>query len=211
VRNGDIYVADTLNNRIRRIDHATGLIHTVAGNGETGAESTGDGGPATSAHLFMPSDVAVAGNGDIYIADMHHNRIRKVDAKSGIITTVAGNGSFGAAGDDAPATQASLAGPSGIALAEDAGGNVQMIFIADYYNALVRVVESDGIIRNLSDEGRLVLGAPSRVAFDPLKSRLYIADSSNNQIVAVDIPKSTARPRLVPPARFGSTPVRKGA
>jgi GT2 family glycosyltransferase/sugar lactone lactonase YvrE len=211
VPNGDIYIADTLNNRIRQIDHATGLIHTVAGDGETGAESTGDGGPATNAHLFMPSDVAVARNGDIYIADMHHNRIRKVDAKTGIITTVAGNGSFAAAGDDGPATLASLAGPSGIALAEDAQGNVQMIFIADYYNALVRVVESDGTIRNLSDEGRLVLGAPSRVAFDPLRSRLYIADSSNNQIVAVDIPRSTARPRLVPPTRFGSAPVRKGA
>jgi sugar lactone lactonase YvrE len=185
------------------------LIHTVAGDGDTGAASTGDGGPATGAHLFMPSDVAVARNGDVYIADMHHNRIRKVDAKTGIIATVAGDGSFGAAGDDGPATQASLAGPSGIALAEDAAGRVTMIFIADYYNALVRVVESDGIIRNLSDEGRLVLGAPSRVAFDGSRSRLYIADSSNNQIVAVDIPKNTARVQLVP-RRLTAAPAKKG-
>ena len=207
---GDIYIADTLNNRIRKIDHTTGLIHTVAGDGETGATGpTGDGGPATSAHLFMPSDVAVARNGDIYIADMHHNRIRKVDAKTGIITTVAGNGTFGPAGDDGPATQASLASPSGIALGEDAAGNVTMIFIADYWNGLVRVVESSGTIRNLSDEGRLVLGAPSRVAFDSLKSRLYIADSSNNQIIFVDIPKSTARPQLVP-RRFAPPSVKKG-
>src|SRR5262249_34993990 len=156
-------------------DNRTGLISTVAGDGTTGDQTTGDGGPATSAHLFMPSDVAVARNGDIYIADMHHNRIRKVDARTGIITTVAGNGSFGATGDDGPAIEASLAGPSGVALAEDAAGRVTMIFIADYYNALVRVVESDGIIRNLSDEGRLVLGAPSRVAFDASKNRLYIA------------------------------------
>jgi GT2 family glycosyltransferase/DNA-binding beta-propeller fold protein YncE len=209
VANGDVYIADTLNNRIRKIDHATGMIHTVAGDGDTGAQSAGDGGPATSAHLFMPSDVAVARNGDIYIADMHHNRIRRVDAKTGIIMTVAGDGSFGAAGDDGPATQASLAGPSGIALGEDAAGRVTMIFIADYYNALVRVVEADGTIGNLSDEGRLVLGAPSRVAFDSTRNRLYIADSSNNQIVAVDIPKNTARVQLVP-RRLAPAPVKKG-
>jgi hypothetical protein len=101
------------------------------------------------------------------------------------------------------------AGPSGIALAEDAAGRVEMIFIADYYNALVRVVESDGIIRNLSDEGRLVLGAPSRVAFDAPTNRLYIADSSNNQIVAVDIPQNTARVQLVP-RRFVRSPAKKG-
>ncbi len=205
--NGDIYIADTLNNRIRVIDHATGFIRTVAGDGETGGDATGDGGPATRAHLFMPSDVAVARNGDIYIADMHHNRIRRVDGKTGIIATVAGNGSFTATGDDGPATQAGLAGPSGIALGEDARGNVAMIFIADYYNALVRVVDSDGIIRNLSDEGRLVLGAPSRVAFDSGRSRLYIADANNNRIIFVDIPKATLRPQLVP-RRFGAPPAR---
>jgi hypothetical protein len=70
------------------IDHATGFISTVAGDGETGGSGpVGDGGPATGAHLFMPSDVAVADNGDIYIADMHHNRVRKVDRRSRIITT----------------------------------------------------------------------------------------------------------------------------
>ena len=94
--NGDIYIADTLNNRIRMIDHATGFIHTVAGDGETGGNGPiGDGGPATSAHLFMPSDVQIASNGDIYIADMHHNRVRRVNAVTHIITTVAGNGTFG--------------------------------------------------------------------------------------------------------------------
>src|SRR5207244_7232651 len=98
--NGDIYIADTLNNRIRKIDHATGFIHTVAGDGDTGGDGPfGDGGPATRAHLFMPSDVAVARNGDIYIADMHHNRVRRVDARTAIITTVAGNGSFASGGD----------------------------------------------------------------------------------------------------------------
>ena len=133
--NGDIYIADTLNYRVRMIDHAD-RSHPHRrrrrhGAGETGA--VGDGGPATAAHLNMPSDVALAPNGDLYIADMHHNRIRKVDAKTRIITTVAGNGSFGASGDDGPATKASLAGPAGIAFVPEAQGRVT-IFIADYYN-----------------------------------------------------------------------------
>ncbi len=76
------------------VDAKTGLIHTVAGDGAAGTSpmDVGDGGPATSAHLNMPSDVELGPNGDIYIADMHHNRVRKVDAKTHIITTVAGNG-----------------------------------------------------------------------------------------------------------------------
>jgi GT2 family glycosyltransferase/DNA-binding beta-propeller fold protein YncE len=199
-RNGDIYIADTLNNRIRVIDHATGLIHTVAGDGLTGASGPiGDGGPATSAHLFMPSDVAVADNGDIYIADMHHNRVRKVDAKSRIITTVAGNGSFGPGGDDGPAIEARLAGPAGIALVQETGGRMT-IFIADYYNAFVRAVGPDGIMRNVTDESA-VWGAPSRVAFEPRRRYLYVADSSKNNIVALNIPKTTLRPLLVPVPR----------
>src|SRR6185436_5018110 len=93
--NGDIYIADTLNYRVRMIDAKTGLIHTVAGNGQAGdLANVGDGGPATSATLNMPSDVAVAPNGDIYVADMHHNRVRKIDARTHIITTVMGTGTW---------------------------------------------------------------------------------------------------------------------
>jgi DNA-binding beta-propeller fold protein YncE len=194
--NGDVYIADTLNNRIRVIDHLTGYIHTIAGDGETGTGGyIGDGGPAVNAHLFMPSDVALAANGDVYIADMHHNRIRKVDAKTHLISTVAGSGSFGAAGDDGPAVKASLAGPAGLALVET-DGQVE-IFIADYYNALVRAVGPDGLIRNVVDEGRVVFGAPSRLAFAPRTGWLYVADASNSQIVALKIPRIASRPRLI--------------
>ncbi|HXD72708.1 MAG TPA: glycosyltransferase, partial [Vicinamibacterales bacterium] len=92
--NGDIYIADTLNYRIRMIEAKTGLIHTVAGDGSPGdGQNVGDGGAATDAHLNMPSDVAIdPRSGDLYIADMHHNRVRRVDAKTKIITTVAGSG-----------------------------------------------------------------------------------------------------------------------
>jgi GT2 family glycosyltransferase len=210
-RNGDIYIADTLNNRIRMIDHATGLIHTVAGDGETGGSGPiGDGGAATSAHLFMPSDVAVADNGDIYIADMHHNRIRRVDARTRIITTVAGNGSFGSGGDDGPATQAVLAGPAGLALVPESNGRMT-IFIADYYNAFVRAVGPDGIMRNVSDEGVVALGGPSRVAFEPRRSYLYVADPDNDQIIVIRIPRisSASRPLLVLPAPVPPGAVRR--
>ena len=149
--NGDIYIADTLNYRVRMIDHATGFIHTIAGDGNAGDDdvNVGDGGPAISAHLNMPSDVALAPNGDIYIADMHHQRVRKVDARTRIITTVAGNGRWGNTGDGGPATQATLAGPAGITVVPDGTGNLTL-FIADYYNGRVRAVGPDGIIRDVT-------------------------------------------------------------
>ena len=201
--NGDIYIADTLNNRIRMIDHATGMIHTVAGDGLTGgAGPFGDGGPATSAHLFMPSDVQIARNGDLYIVDMQHNRVRKVDARTQVITTVAGNGRFGSGGDGGAATAATLANPAGVALVEDSLGRMT-IFIADYYNGSVRSVGPDGIMRNVSEEGRVKFGAPSRVAFAPGSEWLYVADASNHQVVALNIPAAAmsarANGRAVPP------------
>ncbi len=195
--NGDIYIADTFNNRIRMIDHATGNIHTVAGDGQTGeGGAIGDGGLATNAHLFMPTDVQIARNGDLYIADMQHNRIRKVDAKTQVITTVAGNGMFGAAGDGGPATQASLANPAGVAVVEDSLGRMT-IFIADYYNGSVRAVTPDGIMHNVSDEAHRKFGAPSRVAFAPGTQWLYVADASNHEVVALNIPETSLGSRPV--------------
>jgi len=198
--NGDIYIADTLNNRVRMVDHATGYIHTVAGDGQTGdAGPVGDGGPATSAHLFMPSDVQIGANGDIYIADMHHNRVRRVDARTKIITTVAGNGTFGAAGDDGPAIAASLAGPAGLAVAEDTLGRLTL-FIADSYNGSIRSVTPDGIMHYVSVEGPVKFETPSRVAFAPGTEWLYVADSSNDKIVVLNVPSGslTSRARAIP-------------
>jgi len=204
--NGDIYIADTLNYRIRMIDAKTGLIHTIAGDGSAGdSVNVGDGGPATSAHLNMPSDVAIdPRNGDLYIADMHHNRVRKVDAKTHVITTVAGSGVWGYSGDDGPATEARLAGPAGVAVAPEPGGKA-IIFIADYYNGHVRAVGADGIIRDLSDAGRVAFGAPTRVAYaesGPRRGWLYVTDSSEDKIVSLIIPRiapSLVRGSSVPP------------
>jgi GT2 family glycosyltransferase/DNA-binding beta-propeller fold protein YncE len=200
--NGDIYIADTLNYRIRMIDAKTGLIHTVAGDGSPGDEqNVGDGGPATGAHLNMPSDVAleVRSNGTLiafYIADMHHNRVRRVDAKTRVITTVAGTGKWGFTGDDGPATRATMSGPAGVAVVPEADGKVTL-FIADFYNGHVRAVGPDGIIRDLSDEGREAFGAPTRLAYDPRRGFLYVADSSQDRVVPLIIPKIA--PNLVPP------------
>ena len=199
--NGDIYIADTLNYRVRMIDAKTGLIHTVAGDGAPGdAVNVGDGGPATAAHLNMPSDVVIdRANGDIYIADMHHNRVRRVDAKTHIITTVAGSGVWGSGGDGGPATEARLAGPAGIAVVDEPGGKVTL-FIADFYNGQVRAVGPDGIIRDLSDEGRLAFGAPTRVAFvanGAHRGWLWVTDSSSDKLVPLILPKIA--PGLMPP------------
>ncbi len=207
--NGDVYIADTLNYRVRRIDHASGLIETVAGDGSPGEDEgpVGDGGPATAAQLNMPSDVAVAPNGDLYIADMYHNRVRRLDARTGIMTTVAGSGHWGYWGDGGPALDAALAGPAGIALASAADGGLTL-FIADYYNGVVRAVGPDGVIRDVTGNSRTTFDAPTRVAFakaGPRRGWLYVTDSSNDRIVPLNIREIA--PQLVPPAK---TPRRVG-
>ena len=201
--NGDLYVADTLNYRIRMIDHATGLIHTIAGDGRPGDDAAvGDGGPATMAHLNMPSDVELGPNGDIYIADMHHQRVRKVDAKTHVISTVAGSGRWGHTGDGGRATDASLAGPAGIAVVPDASGGVT-IFIADYYNGSVRAVSPDGVIRDVGTEYRAKFDAPTRVAFAPKRAYLWVADSSLDRLV----PLKLRQPATPPPPPRRTAPV----
>jgi DNA-binding beta-propeller fold protein YncE len=143
----------------------------------------------------MPADVALAPNGDLYIADMYHNAVRKVDAATQIITTVAGNGKWGYGGDGGPATDAMLT-PAGIALV--AGDKNRLtLFIADYYNGHVRQVGPDGVIREVSDAGREALGAPTRVAYSPRRGWLYVTDSSRDRIVVLNIPQAT--PNVSPP------------
>ena len=133
-KGGNLYIADEGNNRIRRVDKSTGVITTVAGSSDTYGYS-GDGGPAVGARLSLPEGVAVAPNGDIYIADTGNNRVRKVDAKTHVITTVVGVGAAGFAGDGAPATQAELDGP--VALALSPAGN---LYVVDVGNHRVREI-----------------------------------------------------------------------
>src|SRR5579864_7584538 len=111
-RAGNLYFSDTFNNRIRRVDGASGVITTVAGNGEKGY--SGDGGPATRAALNEPYGVVVDRAGNLYIADRLNRRVRRIDAATGTITTVAGNGEAAYSGDGGPAHRAGLAEPNGL-------------------------------------------------------------------------------------------------
>jgi hypothetical protein len=126
---GNLYIADTGNNRIRKVSN--GAITTVAGNG-TRAFS-GDNGLATNAALNAPYAIAVDVAGNLYIGEVSSPRVRRIS--NGIITTVAGNGAFGFSGDDGPATSAALNGPTGIAVSP--GGNV---YLADVNNYRVRLL-----------------------------------------------------------------------
>ena len=191
---GNIFVADFFNNRVRRIDSQTGIITTVAGTGL--ARFTGDGELATSASLSNPLAVAVDQSGNIFIADSFNNRIRKVDSKTGIITTIAGTGCILAdcpLGDGGLAINAKLASPEGLAIDKD--GN---IFIADSGSSKIRKIDSQtGIITSVagngqfgySGDGGLAINAsfksPQKVVVDE-KGNLFIADGSNNRIRKID-------------------------
>jgi uncharacterized protein (TIGR03437 family) len=177
---GNVYIADSYNNRVREVSH--GVITTVAGGGLNGL---GDDGPAVGAELDVPNGVAVDSAGNLYIADTFNSRIRRVS--SGVITTVAGNGTFAFSGDNGPATAAALYLPEGVAV--DSAGN---LYIADYGNDRVRMV-SNGTITTVAgtgkegccgDEGPATgaeLDGPVAVAVDSA-GNLYIADIFNNRI-----------------------------
>ena len=105
------------------------------------------------AHLNGPTDVGIAPNGDLYIADMGHNRIRRVDAATGMITTIAGNGLATSHGDGGPAVAAKLAGPAALALA--GSGRRLTLYVAEYLNGSVRVISPDGSISTLGPASAL--------------------------------------------------------
>ncbi len=142
---GNIFVADTGNHRIRKVDGTTGIISTVAGNGTIGF--SGDGVSATAAALNNPRDVFVDITGNIFIADSDNTRIRKVDGTTGIISTVAGNGTIGFSGDDGPATSAALDQPTGVFV--DSIGN---IFIAGRGNHRIRKVQPTPLFASFTSD-----------------------------------------------------------
>jgi hypothetical protein len=135
---GSVYFSDILNNRVRRVDLGSGNIETVVGDGVAGFG--GDGGQGTSASLNNPRDLEVGPDGRVYIADELNNRVRAWDPTTGIVTTVAGNGTAGFSGDDGPATSAQLYRPAGVEFDPDG-----LLYIADAYNHRIRRVNLGGL------------------------------------------------------------------
>ncbi|HZT29992.1 MAG TPA: hypothetical protein VFA33_08925 [Bryobacteraceae bacterium] len=204
---GNVYIADSGHNRIRKIG-TDGTINTFAGPGSTNG-ILGDNGPALSATLASPADVAVDPAGNVYIADTGNSRVRRV-APDGTITTVAGNGkssdSTGFTGDGGQATAAVIGEPAGVAV--DSAGN---LFIADRLHSTVRKVTPDGIIGTVAGGRPQVYsgdGGPGNLAglYFPVKlatdraGNLYIADQQNNRIRLV-----TPDGRIVTVAGNGSS------
>lgn len=193
---GNVFVADSGNRRIRRIDSVTGVITTVAGNGERA--SAGDGGPALDASMVNPVSVAVDRGGNLYVLDRGSNRVRRVDFEAGIITPYAGIDKPGFSGDGGPATLAHLWTPGGIAL--DAKGN---LYIADRLNQRIRRVDAEtGVIETFAGTGNIgelggdyggdgrpateaFLNRPSAVFLDAA-GNLLIADAGNHLVRRVD-------------------------
>jgi hypothetical protein len=179
---GNIYIADTHNNRIREV--RGGVITTIAGTGVAGF--SGDGGAAASAMLNLPAAVAVDANGNVYIADTNNNRIREIRAAA--IATVAGDGEQFYSGDGGPATAAGLDSPNGVAV--DSAFN---IYIGDTHNQRVRMVaHSTGIITTLAGTGvkgftadgpaaSAALARPRGLAVDA-SGNVQVADSDNDRI-----------------------------
>lgn len=194
---GNLYVADTENHRVRRVDAATGIIVTVAGGGDA-LDNLGDGGDATDAELFLPTSVAVTPAGDLFIADSGHQRIRRVDAGTGTITTFAGGGPpDDDDGDGGPATAAALYNPYGLALRPDG-----VVLVADTDNERIRQVSAGGIITTVAgtglegfsgDGGPAVeadVSGPVSVAVDA-NGDIVLADTDNHRVRRVDADTGT--------------------
>jgi sugar lactone lactonase YvrE len=189
-KNGNIYVCDDHNFRIRMVD-TSGIIYTIAGTGISGYN--GDNIASTLAQITGSDGIAVDDNGNVYIGDISNHRIRKISpAIGGIITTIAGTGTIGYSGDGGPATLAQLYQPFGIAL--DKIGN---LYEAEYGNYCVRKINTAGIISTIAGNGTrgssgdglaATLGQfdwPSGISVDGF-GNIYIADVSNNKIRKVD-------------------------
>ena len=167
---GNLYLADSANHRIRRIDTATGIITTIAGNGTQGF--SGDQGPATAAALDSPSSLAFDPSGNLYLADTHNHRIRRIDATTGRIATVAGNGTPGFSGDQSLATQSTLALPTG--LATDSSGN---LYLADSANQRIRRIDTaSGLITTVAGQG----------------TQTFRGASASATIASLDTPRATS-------------------
>ena len=215
---GNMFIADTENYRIRRVDGQTGIITTVAGTGEAGF--SGDGGPATEAKFGWLNHVFVGPGGDLFITDQLNSRVRRVDGQTGIITTVAGTGEKGSSGDGGPATEAELNAPGNV-FVNSAGD----LFISENYGYCVRRVDGQtGIITTVAGTGEkgssgdggpateAELDIPASVFVDS-DGDLFISEWSGHRIRCVNgiaaptiLEIGIFAPNLIPPVADANGP-----
>ncbi|HEY4675858.1 MAG TPA: NHL repeat-containing protein, partial [Candidatus Angelobacter sp.] len=189
---GDLFIADSYNNRVRRVDHATGLISTVAGTGERGF--SGDGGLATSANLHFPEGIALDSQGNLFISDTVNRRIRRVDMRTGIIDTYAGTGMIATNAEGTPAVSAGFLRLARIAV--DHTGNV---YVADSPSHRLLIIDSKTRqIRTFAGTGKpgfsgdgeaataAELSFPEGVVIAPNQD-VYFADVGNHRIRKIDV------------------------
>ncbi len=189
---GAIWFCEYSGQRIRRVT-AGGIITTVAGNGDRGY--TGDGGPALPASFNRPHELRFDRDGNCYVADMMNHAVRRIDAKSGVITTFAGNGQRGYSGDGGPASQASLSSPHSIQFGPDG-----RLFICDIGNHVIRRVDlPTGVIETFAGTGKpgdtpdgapirgTPLRGPRSIDFDRA-GNLWLVTREGNQVFKLDLP-----------------------
>jgi sugar lactone lactonase YvrE len=187
----NLYIADTHNHVIRKLNLTSGILTTIAGTGTPGF--SGDNGPATSAQVDLPTALALDAQNNLYLADTRNHRIRRIAATTGLITTIAGNGTQGFSGDNAPATAASIDSPTGLAL--DVSNN---LYLADTHNHRIRRIDAvTGLITTIAGTGSLgysgdsaqataaTLALPHGLTLDAA-GNLYFADTSNQRIRRID-------------------------
>ena len=193
---GALYICEVDTHRVRRLDLETKLISTVAGSGRKGY--AGDGGPALEADLNEPYEIRFAANGDVYFVEMRNNIVRKVDAATGTISTVAGTGEAGYSGDGGPAVEAQLHDPHSIEL--DGQGS---LYIADIGNHRVRRVDlTTGLISTFAGTGEQAptpdgapldgtpLNGPRAIAFDR-DGDMFLALREGNAVYRIAMKEKT--------------------
>lgn len=188
---GNAYICEHKGEKITKLD-THGTASRFAGTGT--ASYSGDGGPADAAALHDPHGVQISAAGRMYIADTLNNRIREVDLKSGIVSTLAGTGEKGFGGDDGPAAQAKFDGTFGIAL--NSSGN--KLYVADLGNRRIRVIDlKTGTIRSIAGNGKSGIPVDGAIAvYGPLqdpravavdsKDNVYILERNGNALRVVD-------------------------
>jgi sugar lactone lactonase YvrE len=181
---GNVYFSDAGNNRIRKVS-TSGIITTIAGNGMEAF--SGDGGQANAAAIYRPSGIALDSSGNLYFVDAGNIRVRKISV-SGVISTVAGNGTYGFSGDGGPATSAELGHPVAVAL--DLSGN---LYVSEFDNRRIRKVDAAGIITTIAGDGTAGFNGDNlpansahisqpRSLIADSAGNLYFADSTDNRV-----------------------------